>query len=105
MAEDPGLKATPSGSIDPGHGHVLQDENEEEAQRCPVFIQQVHIVAARGPCRNKAAQEHTHIQTPTGGKQQIWVKVRIQAQLGKSFSGVKVNNGHRWEGSQRSEYL
>lgn len=60
MAEDPGLKATPSGSIDPGHGHVLQDENEEEAQRCPVFIQQVHIVAARGPCRNKAAQEHTH---------------------------------------------
>ena len=37
-----------------------RDDNEEEGQRCPVIIQQVHIVAARRSHKNEAAQEHKH---------------------------------------------
>jgi hypothetical protein len=44
--ETPGLGTSPPGSIDPGHGHILQDDNAEERQRYPVIIQQVHKIAA-----------------------------------------------------------
>ena len=60
MTADPGLGASPPGPIDPGHGYVLQDDDEEEGQGYPVIIQQVDTVAARRPHENEAAQEHRH---------------------------------------------
>lgn len=63
VAGNPRIGTSPPGPIDPGHGDGLQDDDEEKGQRYPEVIQQVHIVAARGPHKKEAAQEHRHTDT------------------------------------------
>lgn len=86
---EPGFGTSPPGPVDPGHGHILQDENEEEGQRGPVVIQQVHVVAARGLHEEAAAQEHGQADTHwrEKKKKQTGIKVRIQAGLEESWWG------------------